>query len=97
MPELGNKFECYSCGAKFYDLGKPQPICPKCGANQKDAVATKPAHESAAHRRKRKEEPVREVEDGEEPSFAAAPGEEDAHEESAEHEEEEADDSDVEE
>jgi len=60
MPELGNKYECYSCGAKFYDLGKPQPICPKCGANQKDAAAAaKAAHETATHRRRRKEEVVR--------------------------------------
>ena len=96
MPELGNKFECYSCGAKFYDLGKPQPICPKCGANQKDAVAAKPAHESAAHRRKKKEEPARAVEDGEEPSFAAH-DEEDGHDDDlAEHEEEDSDDGDEE-
>jgi hypothetical protein len=95
MPELGNKFECYSCGAKFYDLGKPQPICPKCGANQKDAVATKPAHESAAHRRKRKEEPVREVEEGDEPGAVAPDAE--AGDDAAEHEEEEADDTDAEE
>lgn len=39
MPDLGKKFECYSCGTKFYNLGKPEAICPKCGANQKDARA----------------------------------------------------------
>jgi len=33
---LGNKWECFSCGAKFYDLNKPEPLCPKCGANQLD-------------------------------------------------------------
>jgi hypothetical protein len=37
MPELGKKFECYSCGTKFYNLGRPEAICPKCGANQKNA------------------------------------------------------------
>jgi hypothetical protein len=31
---LGSKWECFSCGAKFYDLNKPEPLCPKCGANQ---------------------------------------------------------------
>lgn len=36
MADLGTKHECYSCGAKFYDFGRPAPICPKCGANQKD-------------------------------------------------------------
>ena len=40
MPELklGTKFECFSCGTKFYDLGKSDPVCPKCGANQKDSA-----------------------------------------------------------
>lgn len=37
MPDLGKKFACYSCGTKFYNLGKPEALCPKCGANQKDA------------------------------------------------------------
>jgi hypothetical protein len=34
---LGEKYVCYSCGAKFYDLGKPEPRCPKCGADQREA------------------------------------------------------------
>lgn len=37
MPELGKKYTCYSCHTKFYDLGKPVPLCPKCGADQRDA------------------------------------------------------------
>lgn len=37
MPQLGRKYNCYSCHTKFYDLGKPEPICPKCGADQRDA------------------------------------------------------------
>ncbi len=56
MPELGNKHDCYSCGAKFYDLGKPEPICPKCGANQKDAKPSTSAPEVSAARKRRKEE-----------------------------------------
>jgi len=35
--KLGNKYECFNCGAKFYDMGKGEPVCPKCGADQKDA------------------------------------------------------------
>jgi hypothetical protein len=31
---LGTKWECFSCGAKFYDLNRPEPLCPRCGANQ---------------------------------------------------------------
>src|SRR6266542_2453542 len=37
MPDLGKKYECFRCGTKFYNLGKPEAICPKCSANQKDA------------------------------------------------------------
>ncbi len=37
MPNLGKKYACYSCHTKFYDLDKPVPLCPKCGADQRDA------------------------------------------------------------
>lgn len=33
MSKYGNKFTCWSCSAKFYDLGKPNVKCPKCGAD----------------------------------------------------------------
>jgi hypothetical protein len=35
-PGLGHKWSCFNCGAKFYDLGKPVPVCPKCEADQRD-------------------------------------------------------------
>ncbi len=35
-PKLGFKWICFSCTAKFYDLGREQPICPKCETNQLD-------------------------------------------------------------
>lgn len=56
MPELklGNKFDCFNCGTKFYDLGKSEAVCPKCGANQKNAVQSESAAVSQASRRKRK-------------------------------------------
>ena len=56
MPELGSKHECFSCGAKFYDLGKSESICPKCGANQKDAKPHETGAEQSAARRRRREE-----------------------------------------
>ncbi len=31
---LGTRFTCYECGKKFYDLNKPEPVCPGCSANQ---------------------------------------------------------------
>jgi len=37
MPDLGKKYECFNCHTKFYNLGKPEALCPKCGANQKNA------------------------------------------------------------
>jgi uncharacterized protein (TIGR02300 family) len=36
MTELGNKHECLSCSTKFYDLGKSELVCPKCGADQNE-------------------------------------------------------------
>ena len=56
MPEikLGNKHDCFSCGTKFYDLGKSEAVCPKCGANQKDAGQNDSAAVSQSSRRKRK-------------------------------------------
>jgi uncharacterized protein (TIGR02300 family) len=34
VTELGTRYKCYKCGTKFYDLGRPQPICPSCGEDQ---------------------------------------------------------------
>ena len=34
--KLGTRYTCYQCGKKFYDLNKPEPVCPTCGANQFD-------------------------------------------------------------
>jgi uncharacterized protein (TIGR02300 family) len=67
MPELklGAKYECFNCGTKFYDLGKAEPLCPKCGANQKDATPETPAV-SQASRRKRKAEVAARPLDGDE-------------------------------
>ncbi|GMT97076.1 hypothetical protein KH5H1_11950 [Corallococcus caeni] len=41
--DLGTKHSCYKCGTKFYDMKKPDPICPKCGADQRENVVAKPA------------------------------------------------------
>lgn len=37
--DLGTKHTCYKCGTKFYDLKKPEPLCPKCGADQRQSPA----------------------------------------------------------
>ncbi len=57
MPELGLKHECFRCGTKFYDLRKTPVLCPKCGADQKEAppTANSPVMLQAARRAKRDE------------------------------------------
>jgi hypothetical protein len=75
MPELGRKYTCYSCHTKFYDLGKPTPLCPKCGADQRDADE---APAVTSHRSRRVvEEPVEEPEFPEAETPAPAGEEED--------------------
>lgn len=34
MAELGKRYKCYKCNCKFYDLNKPNPVCPRCGEDQ---------------------------------------------------------------
>jgi uncharacterized protein (TIGR02300 family) len=35
VPEgLGHKHVCSQCQTKFYDLNKPDPACPRCGATE---------------------------------------------------------------
>lgn len=72
MPELklGTKYDCYNCGTKFYDLGKPEPVCPKCGANQKDAVTADSTAASQSSRRRRKAETAKAIDlEEEEPAL----------------------------
>ncbi|MCP4869974.1 MAG: hypothetical protein GY898_14780 [Proteobacteria bacterium] len=33
---LGSKFTCFKCTCKFYDLGVEVPLCPRCGADQRE-------------------------------------------------------------
>src|SRR5687768_12124238 len=76
MPELGKKYTCYSCHTKFYDLGKPTPLCPKCGADQRDAEEA-PAYTAPRRSRVVEPEPV----EDEEFTPAAGPVSPDAEEE----------------
>ena len=41
--DRGRKFVCYKCSGKFYDLNKPAPVCPKCGADQREQPVARPA------------------------------------------------------
>ena len=72
--DLGTKHTCFKCGTKFYDMKKPEPICPKCGADQRQSPASKPS--PAAERRSRPAKPVAPVEP--EAEEVEADGDEDA-------------------
>jgi uncharacterized protein (TIGR02300 family) len=52
--DLGTKHTCFKCGTRFYDLKKPEPLCPKCGADQRQSPASKP---TAAERRRQPKAP----------------------------------------
>jgi hypothetical protein len=39
--DLGTKYTCFKCGTKFYDMKKPEPLCPKCGSDQRESPALK--------------------------------------------------------
>ena len=49
--KLGNKLLCPECEVKFYDLGKPEIVCPSCGFNISD-IMRKEAEESEKIREK---------------------------------------------
>ncbi len=34
LPGVGSKRVCVSCAARFYDLARTPPVCPKCGTEQ---------------------------------------------------------------
>ena len=38
--KLGQRYTCFECGVKFYDLNRPEPLCPDCNADQRIAPAT---------------------------------------------------------
>jgi hypothetical protein len=35
--KLGTRYTCFECGTKFYDLARPEPLCPECGVDQRNA------------------------------------------------------------
>ncbi len=55
---LGQKWACFSCGAKFYDLNQPEPLCPKCGADQRAKPPTKAPSPPPAPKAKKEARPL---------------------------------------
>lgn len=85
--DFGTKFVCFKCSTKFYDMKKPEPVCPKCGADQRESPANKPPTEGRRSRLAAVPKVVEPVVEAEEP---AAESEEDALEEFDDDEVEEA-------
>jgi uncharacterized protein (TIGR02300 family) len=56
--DLGRKHVCFKCGAKFYDLGKPIPLCPKCGADQRESPSLRSGSTPAEKKRARTPAPA---------------------------------------
>jgi uncharacterized protein (TIGR02300 family) len=79
--DLGTKFTCFKCGSKFYDMKKPAPVCPKCGADQRDVPPPTRASE-----RKRAAAPVAKLEaiETEDDGLKETEGDEDEEEEEEE-------------
>lgn len=67
MADLGGKHECPDCGTKFYDLGRPQPLCPRCGRNvAEDAEAKKVSKSKKKAAADDEDEPAEAADDSEE-------------------------------
>jgi hypothetical protein len=49
--KLGVKWTCFRCAAKFYDLNKPVPLCPKCSADQRERPKVAPTPPAPAPRK----------------------------------------------
>ena len=67
-PKLGFRWSCDRCGAKFYDLGKEEPLCPKCSADQRDRPADEPRPPSSESARPRVVRPMAQLLDDDEPA-----------------------------
>lgn len=70
-PELGAKWACFSCGAKFYDLNRPDPICPKCQTDQREQPAKTAAVASPPPSKRPAAAPITRLLDEEERSEAS--------------------------
>ncbi len=70
--KLGAKYVCFSCSSRFYDMNKPEPICPKCGADQRTKPKespSAPATPPAPKREKPRPMPLLDDDDGESVPF----------------------------
>jgi len=59
--KLGNRYICFTCGTKFYDLNR-DPLCPECGSDQREAPVRDIRSILFPGKGKRKAEPKKEEE-----------------------------------
>jgi uncharacterized protein (TIGR02300 family) len=69
--DLGTKHLCFKCGARFYDLKKPEPLCPKCGTDQRQNPALKAPGEKRRAAPRPAPAPVAAEEEAETPDLEA--------------------------
>ena len=82
---LGKRYTCFSCGAHFYDLNKPEAVCPACGADQaenpnpdpRELILAKYKGKGGAKPAKREAEPEEDESVPEEDEFLDGDDEED--------------------
>jgi uncharacterized protein (TIGR02300 family) len=81
LTKYGKRWICVKCDARFYDLNKPEPICPKCGHNQLLSTAEE---EDLFLEEEETEEELPEVEEEKEGEFEEGESEEEVEEEGGE-------------
>lgn len=63
--KLGIRYTCFECGTRFYNLNRPESVCPECGADQANApvVDLKASLTGKGARRRRRDEAKEDKED----------------------------------
>lgn len=56
--KLGTRWTCFSCSGAFYDLNKPDPVCPRCGADQRDTPKAEPPKAKRKRKAAKKKKPA---------------------------------------
>ena len=52
--KLGHKWVCFECSSRFYDLNKADPLCPRCGVDQRTAPPVEVEKPKRAKKKKKK-------------------------------------------
>lgn len=60
---LGTRYTCFTCGTKFYDLNRPDALCPECGADQAEAPIRDFRDIVRAGKRRKKQQEAEEAEE----------------------------------